>query len=257
MLRNLHEMTGYTLQASDGEIGQCKDFLFDDEHWTVRWMVADTHKWLPLGRKVLVSPISIQAPFAENKVIPVNLSQQQIKNSPELHEHMPVSRAEEERLTKHLGYGYYWVGPGLWGAYPYPASLAEEGLETPAEGIGSTEERLRSCSEVKGYTVRAMDGDIGHVQEFLMSGEDWSIPFVVVDTRNWLPGGKKVVISKESFDKVSWDNKRVHVALTIREIEDSPLYSKESLDDPEYEKAIREYYEFQNHWRASQQRKRA
>jgi len=55
MLRNAKGILNYVLQAKDGEIGRCKDFLFDDEKWTIRYIVADTRNWLP-GRKVLVAP---------------------------------------------------------------------------------------------------------------------------------------------------------------------------------------------------------
>ena len=55
MLRSVDEITGYTLHATDGDIGRCHDFLFDDQRWVIRYIVAKTAMWLP-GRKVLVSP---------------------------------------------------------------------------------------------------------------------------------------------------------------------------------------------------------
>ena len=58
MLRNIDYLTsGYILTAEDGDIGRCKDFLFDDRYWTIRYMVADTGKWLP-GRKALLAQIA-------------------------------------------------------------------------------------------------------------------------------------------------------------------------------------------------------
>ena len=44
MLLSVNELTNYVLSAKDGEIGRCRDFLFDDEHWTIRYMVANTGK---------------------------------------------------------------------------------------------------------------------------------------------------------------------------------------------------------------------
>ena len=55
MLRSIKQLCGSKLAASDGEIGQVKDFYFDDQNWVVRYVVADTGSWLP-GRKVLISP---------------------------------------------------------------------------------------------------------------------------------------------------------------------------------------------------------
>jgi hypothetical protein len=47
MLHSIKELKGYVIAAEDGEIGRCKDFLFDDRHWAIRYMVVDTRKWLP------------------------------------------------------------------------------------------------------------------------------------------------------------------------------------------------------------------
>ena len=55
MLRSVKQLYGDKLAASDGEIGQVKDFYFDDQSWVVRYLVADTVSWLS-GRKVLISP---------------------------------------------------------------------------------------------------------------------------------------------------------------------------------------------------------
>jgi len=78
MLRSSKEMKNYTLQAKDGKIGRCKDFLFDDQFWTVRYMVANTGKWLP-GRKVLISPISLEKPDWVSMRLPVRLTKEQIE----------------------------------------------------------------------------------------------------------------------------------------------------------------------------------
>ena len=55
MLRSIEQLFGNKLGASDGEIGHAKDFYFDDQHWAVRYLVAETGNWLT-SRKVLISP---------------------------------------------------------------------------------------------------------------------------------------------------------------------------------------------------------
>ena len=80
--------------AEDGEIGRCKDFLFDDEKWTIRYMVADTRKWLP-GRKVLISPMSLGAVDWSSRHFQVELTRRQVEDSPPLEEDAPVSRQYE------------------------------------------------------------------------------------------------------------------------------------------------------------------
>jgi len=54
MLRGVKEMLGYAIRATEGEIGQVHDLYFDDQAWTVRYVVADTGNWLS-GRRVLLS----------------------------------------------------------------------------------------------------------------------------------------------------------------------------------------------------------
>jgi PRC-barrel domain len=55
MLKNIKDIYGTKLTATDGEIGHVKDFYFDDKSWAVRYLVVDTGSWLP-GRLVLLAP---------------------------------------------------------------------------------------------------------------------------------------------------------------------------------------------------------
>ena len=94
MLRNVSTILNFVLLAEDGEIGRCKDFLFDDEKWAIRYMVADTRKWLP-GRKVLISPMSLGAVDWSTRLFQVELTRRQVEDSPPLEEDAPVSRQYE------------------------------------------------------------------------------------------------------------------------------------------------------------------
>src|SRR5512142_2106896 len=58
MQKPITALTGYALGAEDGEIGSVEDFLFDDNFWAVRYLVANTARWLP-GRRVLISPVAL------------------------------------------------------------------------------------------------------------------------------------------------------------------------------------------------------
>ena len=68
-----------------------------------------------------------------------------------------------------------------------------------------------------GYYIEAKDGDIRHVEKFLIDDENWTIRYMVVDTRNWLPG-KNVLVSPEWISSVSWSDKRVYVDLSREQI---------------------------------------
>ena len=56
MLNKAKTLKGYSIQTTEEEtIGKVKEFYFDDRHWTVRYLVANTGTWLS-GRQVLISP---------------------------------------------------------------------------------------------------------------------------------------------------------------------------------------------------------
>ncbi len=249
MLRNLNEITGYSLHATDGEIGRCKDFLFDDQRWVVRYMLADISAWLPGSKKTLISPISLGEPDWKTSQLPIALSRELIKNSPLLDEHKPVSREYEANFFDYYGYGYYWMGAGPWGAYTDPIALAKGPPKTSATDNGelpkaaSIEEgHLRSAKEVEGYTIMATDSDIGHVKDFILNDVDWSIRYIVVDTNNWLPGGRKVLIAPNWLSSVSWVERTVHVNLSAEKIKNSPEYNPDDFLDPEYENSLHAFY---------------
>src|SRR5690606_18732998 len=83
MLRSLRELEGYALGATDGEIGKVVDFLFDDERWAIRYLVADTGGWLS-GRRVLLSPMSLAGADWSTRCLRVMLSRERIQNSPSI-----------------------------------------------------------------------------------------------------------------------------------------------------------------------------
>jgi len=248
MLRSLNEMVNYVLSATDGDIGRCKDFLFDDEFWTVRYMVADTGKWLP-GRKVLISPISLEEPDWLKRLFTVNLSKEQIESSPPLDEHAPVSRLYERKYFGYFHWPYYWTGGDVWGAVPYPPSAPIEYPENIEEDEPDPRKsHLRSIKEVKGYYIHATDGEIGHVDDFILDYETWAIRYLVVDTRNWLPG-RKVLISPSWITSVSWVENRVNVSLTTKEVKESPEYDPAQPVNREYELRLYDFYGRPAYWK--------
>ncbi len=119
MLRSMKDLENYTIRATDGTIGHVKDFYFDDEAWVIRYLVVDTGSWLS-SRKVLISPIAIGHPDWTEKVLPVSITKEQVKNSPNIDTDKPVSRQHEIRYLGYCGYPFYWGGVGLWGATMYP-----------------------------------------------------------------------------------------------------------------------------------------
>jgi len=256
MLRTISGLIGYVLEAEDGDIGQCADFLFDQDGWTIRYMVADTRRWLP-GRKVLVSPIALGRPDWESRRFPVKLTREQIEASPPLDEQAPVSRRYERRWYQHFGWPYYWGGDGMWGAGPYPSGLwvgppypartAPSASQATAAGDEPEEGHLRSVREVQGYAIHAIDGDIGEVVDFIVDDLTWSIRYLVVDTGTWL-SGRQVLIAPAWVDAVGWTGKKVAVDLTSDDIKNSPEYDTSRPVSREYEAALHDHYNRPKYW---------
>ena len=109
-----------------------KDFYFDDLAWVVRYLVVETGSWLS-SRKVLISPIAIGHPDWAERVLPVSITKEQVKNSPDIDTDKPVSRQHEMQYLGYYGYPSYWGGAGLWGSGAYPgAMLTGVGYADPA-----------------------------------------------------------------------------------------------------------------------------
>lgn len=241
MLRSIKDIEGYVLGAQDGEIGRCSDFFFDDRNWTVRYIVADTRKWLP-GRKVLISPISIGDADGSTRTLKVGLTRDQIKDSPPLDSDAPVSRRYEIAYNQYYDWAHYWGGASVWGADRYPRLLhrIDASRRVPREKEGDP--ALRSSREVTGYHIQATDKDIGHVEDFIVDQETWIMRYLVVDTSNWLPGSRKVLVAPTWVDQVDWKRRKVLVNLTRDQVKESPQYDPRVPVNRSYEVALYDFY---------------
>ena len=207
MLRNVKDLRGYAIRATDGVIGHVDDFYFDDEAWAIRYLVVETGRWLP-DRQVLISPISIGHPDWSAQLLPVSLTKAQVKGSPDIDTNKPVSRQREAMYHSYFGYPYYWGGAGLWGMGAYPGSLtAEDAIEAELKARRSAaiqpsdDCHLRSCKDLVGHHIAASDGDIGHVQDVLVDDHTWAIRYLIVNTSNWW-GEHQVLIAPPWIESV-------------------------------------------------------
>lgn len=237
MLRNMRAFYGRGILAEDGDIGKVDDFFFDDDTWTVRYLVADTGHWLP-GRKVLISTAALGRPDPESGDFPVALTREQVRNSPDIDMDMPVSRQDQVELHAYYGWPAYWTFGGYYNVAPPPGDGEEEEEISRAE---QSDPHLRSAKEVGGYHIQGNDGEIGHVEDFIVEDESWTIRYAQVDTRNWLPG-KRVLIPRRWITEISWTERLVYVELTTDEIKDSPGYDPSEPVSREYEIKLYEHY---------------
>lgn len=225
MLISTETILGTELLGSDRSVGSICDLLFDDETWVVRHLVVDTGHWLP-GRQVLLPPGVVQNADWNAASAAVSLTSQQVSDSPSGESDRPVSRQMEIELYQHFDVPYYWgpAGATLAGSGYTPMPLAAGLL--PMDQVDADDikrNHLRSVNEVSGYTIQGTDDHVGHVEGLLVDDENWSIQKLIVDTRNWWPG-KKVLISRELIQEISWAEATVSVGLTQEQIKGSQLY---------------------------------
>lgn len=260
MLRSGDDIKGLAIRATDGEIGKVDQFLFDDERWTIRYMVVNTAGWL-LKELVLLSPRSIRGVDWARQQVEVDLTREQVERAPDISTEAPVSRQMELELAGHYGYQPYWYGPGLWGAagLPYGAGIAtgfptaataEHDPALPAKRATEQAEygdpHLRSTREVKGYAIRAVDGDVGQVSDFLMDDESWAIRYLVVDTGGWW-SGRRVLIAPLWATAVSWEDKVVEMDLTRDQVRSGPEYDPGRLSRDD-EQRLHQHYKRRGYW---------
>jgi hypothetical protein len=248
MQRILKVLKGYAIGATDGDIGTVDNFYFDDEAWTIRYLVADTGNWLR-GRKVLISPIALGKADSHGNRLNVKLTKKQVEKSPSIDNDKPVSRQHEVHYHDYYGYPYYWGGPYLWGPTYAPQLLVADQRrieERRAAREEASDLHLRSTAKVTGYHIEATDGDIGHVEDFIIDDETWEIRYMVVDTRNWWPG-KKMLVAPRWIDRVSWDDSKVYVNLSRGAIKNAPEYRPNAFNR-EYEEKLYDHYKRPKYW---------
>ena len=246
MLRRMKDIKGFTISAKDGEVGAVSDFIFDDKNWTVRYLVVDTNSWLP-GGKVLISPIIVGQPDWDKKRLPVLLSREQVKNSPDIRMEEDLSAQDEVKYYDHYGWPYYWAGSEMWGPVTVPHDLLTKEIDrTLALTQQANESHLRSMKDVTGYTIKTTDDEVGSVNDFIIDDEPWVIRYVIADTGNWWPG-KKVLIAPPWISRVDWKNSYLYVNLSRQAIKDAPEFDADKLDR-DYEDRLHQHYRQENYW---------
>jgi sporulation protein YlmC with PRC-barrel domain len=245
MLIVARELKGYQLDSINGTIGSAREFYFDDHYWSIRYLVAKTAGWLS-GRKVLLSPYSVTGIDPVDETVSISLTKKQIEDSPSIDDDEPVSRQFEVSYYDYYGYPAYWGGPYMWGYYPY---LERDNARWSGWDLNRApwDRHLRSTQEVTGYNILATDGEIGHVEDFIIDEETWAIRYLIVATTNFWPG-KKVLVSPQWIKSVSWDTREVLVDLSREKIKKAPPYVEDDAISREYETGLYGHYNRHGYW---------
>jgi hypothetical protein len=196
MLRQVRDLRGLTIAATDGDIGRAHDLYLDDHRWTVRSLVVDTRPW-PAGRRVLISPHSVFRADWPRRRLEVALTKEEIRRRPDIDTDQPVA--------------------------------------------GRPAVSLRRARRVAGYALQALDGEVGHIHDFVIDDETWVIRYLVAETRDWWPG-KKVLVPREWIAWVSWLELKVHVDLRREILRHAPEYDPTRPIQGDDEARLGRYY---------------
>jgi sporulation protein YlmC with PRC-barrel domain len=248
MRRAMRDLIGADVLARDGQVGSVLDVYFDDQQWVVRYLVVRP-SGIDRTTPYLISPIAVDR-IVEGGDLVLDVSSDQVRTAPGIEEHQPISRQLEQEYGEHYGWGPYWTGPSLWGHWATPIGLAGPpgavGAAVPAEDVASgpgadettrreaeardtqrqADRNLRSALETQGYHVKASDGEIGHVEDFLVEEESWRINCLVVDTSNWW-FGKKVTVATDRFTAIDWAERLIGTSLSCDEVRSSSEFDEE------------------------------
>jgi hypothetical protein len=252
MLRRLRDLENWTVESADGsEVGTVEDVFFDDGRWTARYLAVSTGNWLT-GRSVLVSPMAFTAVDPERSRFKTDLSRGEIAGAPGVEAVIPISRRYEAAYATHYGYPLYWIGGGLWGPAPTPTTIPRGAPGSEPVSVGDPKDldrsRLRSVNEVSGYHIPALDGEIGHAEDFLADDETWAIRYIIVDTSKW-NGGRAVLISPDWVRRIQWRDRLIHVDVSRESVRNSPEYRPGMDTNREYEDRLYRYYSRPAYWR--------
>jgi sporulation protein YlmC with PRC-barrel domain len=227
MLQSIKELYGKKISASDGDVGHIGDFYFNDQQWVVRYVIVETGSWLS-GLSVLLSPRAFGSAHPTGDALVANLTRQQIEDSPPIESHKPVSRQYEEEYYRYYGWPSYWDGGDLWGvggfhflppSYPPPdqqATVVDKSLTGEDPG-------LRSTRAVSGYHIQTSEGEIGHVIDFIINDENWTIYQLIVETGHWF-SGKEIAIPPQHVGRISYEDSNISVDITKEAIMQAPEY---------------------------------
>ena len=252
MLRNFANFLGFTLAATDGEIGVVREIYFDDKTWQVRYLVVSAGLWIS-GREVLIAPRALREIDEQSGVIHVDLTKEQVRKSPPTDSEKPVSRQYEQSYHDHYGWIPYWLDAGnMPGVMITPTILppVEPPVPKPEPEAGEHRDpHLRSGDEVTEYEIHSQDGEIGHVEDFVIDDETWRIRYLMVVTRNWFPG-KRVLLSPDWIEEISAENREIFVTMARSTIQAAPDYDSTVPISRAFEQKLHDHYGHKAYWDA-------
>ena len=106
---------------------------------------------------------------------------------------------------------------------------------------------LQSIKQLYRDKIMALDGEIGHLNDFYFDDQNWVVRYVVADTGTWLPG-RQVLLSPHAFGSLHQAGKLLLANLTRKQIEDSPSIDSHKPISRQYEEDYYRHYGWPCYW---------
>jgi hypothetical protein len=234
MRRTVKRLEGSTVLSTNGEeLGEVKDFYFDDRNWVIRYLVIDTGSWLS-QKLVLISPHAITSFGLNGFNILTNLTKDQIEKCPPADTEKPISKEFEDKYANYFGWPVYVTGTGIpvWYSSTDKMNMPSPDIETDtsAEADIPSDNHLRSFNEIRNYHISSFDDEFGHIEDMVLEDGGFKIDALIVDTVNFWPSNS-VLISPKLIKNISWASQVFETSLSKAEVESAPIYRPEDFID--------------------------
>lgn len=244
MLLSLGELQRYRVHAIDGDVGEVVDFFFQRALWTVRWLVVRAGE-----RAVVISPVCVWRTDCQDLVVEVDLSRERLAQAPGLDPERPLSRQEEIQQHQRFGWPFYWGAGGRWGPFPYATLLGALPLSDTPPDEPAESGHLRRAKELSGCRIIASDGEVGHLDDFIVEDDSWVLRYLVADLLE-PPPAKKVLLPTEWIDSLRPAERALQLRLSRRAIEESPAWNPSEPVNRAFETRLYDYYGRPVYWPA-------
>ncbi len=215
-------LKGQPIEALDGLIGHVDDLYFDDNAWKVRYLVVQTGNWL-LGRKVLIAPEALTEGWHGESGVPVSLTKNEIRASPDIGQAQPISQVDERVLHEHYGWLPYWDAGVDPPAFSGGISVLEQHIEPPSVDTKPARPHLCCVKDVIGYKLFANDGEAGQLEDLVIHEDDAEVRYLAVHLTK-SPLTKTVLIRTCNISGINFAKKILFSPRLCHEIEASPAY---------------------------------
>lgn len=216
----------WEIHAVDADVGRVEDVYFDDQDSMVRYLAVGDRHW-PRGHHVLIPPAAVCDVDPAQRRLAVALTRAQVECCPSVDSAKPVSRQHCVDLYDYFGFPYDWTGSAVH--------------RDPLAGVEAGDPHLRSARALTRYRVRAVGGEVGFIDDFLIEMPSWSIRYVVVRVGHG-HARRLVLVAPRWLIRLSWEGRMLDVGVPAEAVRQAPRYDPTRPLDRGYEARLQDYY---------------